>query len=115
MLNSKQNARKITGDTVYIVIVNIQVKENLVDEFIRETIKNVQGSRQEIEVSSFDFLQNNEDPTQFLLIEAYHNEASVAKHQLTLHYISWRETVKNMMEQPRIKMAYRDVFPQEVE
>lgn len=100
---------------MYIVIVNIQVKENLVDEFIRETIKNVQESRQEKEVSSFDFLQNNEDPTQFLLIEAYHNEASVAKHQQTLHYISWKETVKNMMEQPRIKIAYNNVFPQEVE
>ena len=81
----------------------------------RRQKKNVQGSRQEKEVSSFDFLQNKEDPSQFLLVEAYQNEASVAKHQLTLHYISWKETVKNMMEQPRIKTAYRDVFPQEVE
>jgi len=103
--------RKIPGDKMHIVTVNIQVKENLVNEFIQETIKNVQGSLQEQGVASFDFLQSKEDPSTFLLVEVYRNEASVAIHQQTSHYLNWKEAVQNMMEHPRSKMVYSKVFP----
>ena len=97
------------------VIVNIQVKENMVDAFIHETIKNVRGSLQEEEIVSFDFLQSEEDPTKFLLIEVYKSEGSVVSHQQTPHYLLWKETVKDMMEKPRIKMAYSNIFPKDNE
>lgn len=103
------------GDTMHIVIVNIQVKENMVDAFIQETIKNVRGSLQEQEVASFDFFQSKEDPTKFMLVEVYKNEASVASHQKTSHYLIWKAAVNSMMEQPRMKMAYSNVFPKDME
>jgi quinol monooxygenase YgiN len=40
---------------MHFVIVNIQVKGYMVDAFIQETVRNVQGSLQEQEVISFDF------------------------------------------------------------
>mgnify|MGYP001388120670 CR=1 FL=1 len=95
------------------VIVNIQVKANMVDAFIKETIKNVQGSMHEDEIISFDLLQSKEDPTKFLLIEVYKNEASVVSHQQTNHYLQWKEIVNDMMEKPRIKSAYYNIFPED--
>jgi autoinducer 2-degrading protein len=106
---------KIKGETMHTVIVHIQVKENMVVEFIQATIKNVQGSMLEKEIASFDFLQSKEDPTKFLLIEVYKNEASVASHQQTSHYLIWKEAVNSMMKQPRMKMAYSNVFPKDME
>lgn len=100
---------------MHSVIVNIQVKGNKVDAFIQETIKNVQGSLQEEEIVSFDFLQSKEDPKKFLLIEVYKNEASVVSHQQTTHYLLWKEAVIGMMEQPRIKTAYSNIFPKDNE
>lgn len=95
---------------MHIVTVTIHVKGNLVNEFIQETLKNVHGSLQEREVVSFDFLQSKEDPTRFLLIEVYRNEASVALHQKTMHYLEWKDAVQIMMEQPRSKMTFSNVL-----
>ena len=92
-----------------------QVKENILDAFIQETVKNVQGSLEEQEVVSFDFLQSKDDPTKFLLVEVNKNEASVVTHQQTSHYMIWKEAVNGMMEQPRTKMAYSNVFPMDME
>jgi quinol monooxygenase YgiN len=100
---------------MHFVIVNIQVKGYMVDAFIQETVKNVQGSLEEQEVVSFDFLQSKDDPTKFLLIEVYKNEASVVTHQQTSHYLIWKEADNGMMEQPRTKMAYSNVFPKYME
>ena len=88
---------------------------NVLDAFIQETVKNVQGSVQEQEIVSFDFLHSKDDPTKFLLIEVYKNERSVVSHQQTSHYLIWKEAVNSMMEQPRTKMAYSNIFPKDTE
>jgi quinol monooxygenase YgiN len=49
------------------------------------------------------------------LVEVNKNEASVVTHQQTSHYMIWKEAVNGMMEQPRTKMAYSNVFPKYME
>ena len=59
----------------------------------------------------FDVLQSADDPAQFVLYEAYDSAAEAAKHKETAHYNLWRETVADMMAQPRQGLPFRGLFP----
>ena len=49
----------------------------------------------------FDLLQDPEEPTKFIFYEMYETEEAVAAHKQTAHYQTWRDTVADMMAQPR--------------
>ena len=58
----------------------------------------------------FDVLQSAEDPTRFLLYEAYLSKEDFVAHQKTEHYLRWRETVTEMMAQPRQGVKHTTLF-----
>ncbi len=45
--------------------------------------------------------QNKEAPSKFVLMEVYKNAEAPAKHKETTHYALWRDTVADMMAEPR--------------
>lgn len=96
---------------MYIVHVFIHVKPDAVDDFITATIKNAQASVQEPGVARFDFIQQMEDPNRFVLVEVYRTPDDPAKHKATDHYQTWRDTVENMMAEPRTSIKYVNLFP----
>ena len=49
------------------------------------------------------------------LVEAYRTPEDPAKHKKTAHYQKWRETVADMMAEPRSSIKYSNVFPDDVE
>jgi autoinducer 2-degrading protein len=59
----------------------------------------------------FDLLQLEADTTQFVLYEAYEDEASAAAHKETPHYKEWRETVADWMAEPRKGVRYKGIKP----
>ena len=94
-----------------IVHVHIHVKPEVLDDFIEATIENGRDSVREPGIARFDFIQNLDDPTKFVLIEVYRTPDDPAAHKETAHYNIWREKVANMMAEPRQSVKYANVFP----
>ena len=94
-----------------IVHVAIHVKPDAVDAFVAATLENARNSVAEPGVLRFDVVQQDDDPTQFVLVEIYRTEADTASHKETAHYARWRDTVTSMMAEPRRGVRYHGLFP----
>ena len=96
---------------MHVTIVHIHVKTEHLQEFIDVTRENHLASTKEPSNLRFDVLQSPEDPTRFVLYEAYADGA--AAHKQTAHYLRWRDTVANWMAEPRQGAPYLGLFPLE--
>ena len=96
---------------MFIVHVHVQVKPGSVEAFKAATIENARNSVQEPGVARFDVIQQQDDPTHFVLVEVYRTPDDPAKHKETAHYQTWRDTVAEMMAEPRSSAKYNNVFP----
>jgi (4S)-4-hydroxy-5-phosphonooxypentane-2,3-dione isomerase len=94
-----------------IVHVHIQVKPDMVDSFIAATIENARNSRLEAGIARFDFIQQSDDTTKFVLVEVYRTQEDSAKHKETAHYKKWKDLVQDMMAVPRSGIKYNNIFP----
>ncbi len=98
---------------MFIVHVFVHVKKDQIEAFKQATLENAQNSLQEPGVARFDVLQENDDPTKFVLMEGYRTQKDPAKHKETRHYQVWRDTVADMMAEPRSSIKYTNIFPDE--
>lgn len=96
---------------MHIVAVRIRVKHDLIEEFKQATLLNAKASIQEAGILQFDFLQQQDDPAQFLLYEVYRESGDQLKHRETKHYLTWKECVEPMLAEPRLGVKYYNVFP----
>ena len=94
-----------------VTIVRVSVKPDHVDEFIQASIANHEGSVQEKGNKRFDILQSDDDPTSFILYEAYESGAEATAHKETAHYQKWRDTVAYWMAEPRQGTKYTALRP----
>ena len=95
-----------------IVHVHVNVKSQFVEDFKNATIENASNSIKEAGVLRFDVIQQEDDPTRFVLVEIYKNAEASAAHKETAHYAKWRDTVAEMMAEPRQGIKYASVFPE---
>lgn len=95
-----------------IVHVHVHVKPEYIEAFHAATLENARNSVQEPGVVRFDVIQQEDDPTRFILVEIYRDDAAPAAHKATAHYAVWRDTVAEMMAEPRSSVRYRAVFPE---
>ena len=94
-----------------VVHVHVQVKPECVEAFRRATVENARNSVREPGVARFDGAQQADDPTRFVLVEAYRTAEAPAAHKATAHYAAWRDAVADMMAAPRAAMKFANVFP----
>ena len=94
-----------------ILQVSVRVKAEQVEAFREATTANATGSVAEPGIARFDVLQNEEDPTRFMLVEAYRSRDAIAAHKDTTHYRAWVETVTPMMAEPRTRSWWTGVHP----
>lgn len=94
-----------------VALVSIHVKPETVDAFIEATNENARYSRLEPGVVRFDVLQQADDPTRFVLYEVYRTEDAPLKHRETAHYLKWRDTVTDMMAEPRVNIKHINISP----
>ena len=94
-----------------IVHVHVHIKPEYVEAFRQATIENVHASVKEPGIARFDVVQQQDDPTRFVLVEAYRTEQAPAQHKETAHYQKWRDTVAVMMAEPRSSVKFQNVFP----
>jgi len=96
---------------MFIVHVFTQVKPDQIEAFKTATIENARNSVQEPGVARFDVIQQQDDPTRFVLVEVYRTSDDPARHKETSHYQKWRDTVTDMMDVPRSSIKYSNIFP----
>jgi len=96
-----------------IVHVHVKVKPDCIDAFKEVTLENARQSLQEPGIARFDVVQQNDDPTRFVLVEAYRSVEATAAHKATAHYAAWRDRMESLMAEPRSSVKYSDVFPGE--
>ncbi len=95
-----------------IVHVFVHVKPESVAAFSAATLTNARSSVLEPGVVRFDVVQQDDDPTRFLLIEIYRTPSDPARHKETAHYATWRDAVESMMAEPRRSVKYHALFPE---
>lgn len=103
------------GSGMLVVHVHVRVKPETVEAFKQATLANARESLQEPGVARFDVVQQQDDPTRFVLVEVYRDAAAAAAHKETKHYPIWRDTVAPMMAAPRQSVKFNDVFPEDAE
>lgn len=94
-----------------IVHVFVHVKPEAVEAFRAATVENATNSIQEPGIARFDVIQQADDPTRFVLVEVYRDSEATVRHKETAHYQVWRDTVAEMMAEPRSSVKYGNVFP----
>ena len=94
-----------------IVHVQVHVKPEHIEAFKRATIENASNSVREPGIARFDVVQQADDPTRFVLVEAYRNLEATTHHKATAHYHAWAEKVADMLAEPRSRVVYANIYP----
>lgn len=98
---------------MFIVHVFVHVKPEHIEAFKAASLENARNSVQEPGIARFDIIQQQDDPTRFVLVEVYRTPNDPARHKETAHYATWRDAVAGMMAEPRTSIKYSNIFPGE--
>ena len=94
-----------------VVHVQVHVKPEFVEDFRQASLENARQSVREAGIVRFDVIQQSDDATRFVLVEVYRTADDPARHKETAHYQTWRDTVAEMMAEPRSSVKFANVFP----
>ena len=94
-----------------VVHVHVRIRSGQAEAFLAATLVNAQASLDEPGVLRFDLLQDQADPQHVVLVEVYRDDDASAAHKLTPHYATWRDTVAEMMAEPRQSTRFSAAFP----
>lgn len=97
---------------MFIACVNVFVKPEYREVFIKAMLENAGNTRKEPKNLRFDVLQCLDDPDRFFLYEVYHDESGMDDHKTTSHYQKWRDSVEEMMAKPREGIKHKNLFPE---
>ena len=92
-----------------VVHVHVHVKPESVETFKQISLVNARESIKEPGIARFDVLQQNDDPTRFVLVEAYRTAEAPAAHKETRHYAVWRDSVASLMAEPRTSLKFTEL------
>jgi len=96
-----------------VVHVHVHVKPECVEDFKRVSLANARESIKEPGIARFDVVQQQDDPTRFVLVEVYRDNQAPAAHKETKHYAIWRDAVASMMAEARSSVKFQNVFPED--
>lgn len=94
-----------------VVHINIHVKPGMVEAFKQASLANARESVKEPGIARFDVMQQQDEPTRFIFVEAYRTPEAPAAHKETRHYQAWRDAVAPMMAEPRSSVKLANLFP----
>ena len=96
-----------------VTCVYVHVKPEAVESFIKATTANHLESTKEPGNLRFDLIQKSDDPSRFMIYEAYESEEAAQAHKNTDHYLKWRDAVADFMAVPRLGVKYKIIEPQD--
>lgn len=94
-------------------IVHVWVKPAFREAFIKASKRNHENSIKEPGNVRFDLMVDAEDENKFVFSEVYKTQEDIDAHKTTEHYLTWRDTVADMMAQPRKGVKHFIVAPLE--
>jgi autoinducer 2-degrading protein len=98
---------------MFIVNVYVHVRDGVEDAFREASLINAQNSAEEPGIARFDVLQQQDDPSKFLLVEVYRTKEDPTRHKQTEHYLKWQDIVADMMAEPRYSVKYDNIYPED--
>jgi len=98
-----------------VMIVRMRVKPEYVEAFKKASVENARHSAQEPGIARFDLIQDAADPTRFAFVEVFRSAEAHDAHRGTDHYLTWRDTVGDMMAEPRSAVKHVSVFPEDAD
>ncbi len=98
-----------------IQIVHVHVKPESVEAFKAATLENTRNSRLEPGIAQFALTQQADDPTKFVIIEAFRSPEAIEAHRVAPHYLTWRDAVVDMMAGPRQALRYVSIDPSDAD
>ena len=96
---------------MHVTLVHVHVKPESLEDFIAATLRNHEASILEPGNRRFDVLQDPANAHHFILYEAYATAEDAAAHKQTSHYAAWRDTVADMMAEPRQGVPMTGLYP----
>jgi quinol monooxygenase YgiN len=96
---------------MHVIHVHVHVLADAIEAFRQVSLANAEQSLKEAGVARFDVVQQQDDPTRFVLVEAYTTTEAIAAHKETAHYAAWRDAVAPLMAEPRRSTKYVNLFP----
>lgn len=97
-----------------IVHVFISVKEEYILQFKEATIENARNSIEESGVVRFEVLQQQDEPSEFLLEEIYISSDDQLKHRESEHFKKWKESTASMIVKAYTFKNYNNIWPEEI-
>jgi (4S)-4-hydroxy-5-phosphonooxypentane-2,3-dione isomerase len=94
-----------------LTCVHVHVKPEFINEFIEATRANYSGTVNEAGNIRFDFLQQADDPSRFMLYEVFESAEAIELHKKTSHYLVWRDRVTDFMADQRYGVKYTILEP----
>ena|ERR1700712_1997453 len=98
-------------NSLLVIHVQARVHAEQIEAFRAATLANAVESRKEPGIARFDVVQDRDDPTRFVLVEVYRNDAAPAAHKATTHYETWRVLVEPMLAEPRPRRSFDACSP----
>lgn len=93
--------RVAQGDGMLIFhTAHLRVREDIVKLFSDRLLRHARTSLdEELGCHRFDIYQDTSDPTLFLLIEIYADQAAFDEHRNSRHYLQFRDDVKHWVDE----------------
>lgn len=86
-----------------VVWIEHRVHADRVDAYLDATLANARATRSEPGNVRFDVLRDPDDPTRFVLYEAYVDKAAQQAHLASDHFSAWRSTAAGAISASRIE------------
>ena len=67
------------------------------------TLENARNSVREPGIARFDFIQQVDDPTRFMLVEVFRDAEAPARHRESAHFQAWLAVAGDMVVEPRTR------------
>ena len=74
-----------------VMIVSFKIRPELRERFLAAAADDANGSRAEPGCLGFDVIQDAEDADHYVFHERYRDDAALAAHRTTAHFLRWRE------------------------
>ena len=71
---------------MFVLQVNLRIKPENVDAFMKKALENAREARKEPGCKQFDVLVDPKDATRVMLYEIYNDEKAFEAHQATPHF-----------------------------
>ena len=95
---------------MYVLCVTANIKQECVEDFLAASREYAYLTHQEKGNIWYDFLQSEDDPTCFVIYEAYKSKEDFLFHRETTHSREWKENVEAWNAGPRQRLRCNSIL-----